>query len=146
MLILIYGIWFSLYLFFDWRIVALQYAGFCQKTMQMSHNYIYIHPLPFEPPSPPQYPPSRSSQDTRLGSLFYIADPHCCCLATKLCPTLCHPRTVAHQTPLSMDFPGKYTEVGCHFLLQRIFLTQGPNPSLLASSALQVDSLPLSHM
>ena len=25
--------------------------------------------------------------------------------------------TVAHQAPLSMDFPGKNTGVGCHFLL-----------------------------
>ena len=29
------------------------------------------------------------------------------------------------------DSPGKNTEVGCHFLLQGIFLTQGSNPSLL---------------
>ena len=29
------------------------------------------------------------------------------------------------------NFPGKNTEVGCHFLLQGIFLTQGSNPSLL---------------
>ena len=29
------------------------------------------------------------------------------------------------------DFPGKDTEVGCHFLLQGIFPTQGPNPGLL---------------
>ena len=28
------------------------------------------------------------------------------------------------------DFPGKNTEVGCHFLLQGIFLTQGSNPGL----------------
>ena len=28
------------------------------------------------------------------------------------------------------DFPGKNTEVGCHFLLQRIFLTQGLNSDL----------------
>ena len=35
------------------------------------------------------------------------------------------PRGVAHQTPLSWDFPGKNTRVGCHFLLQRIFSTQG---------------------
>ena len=28
------------------------------------------------------------------------------------------------------DFPGKNTEVGCHFLLQEIFLTQGLNPGL----------------
>ena len=28
------------------------------------------------------------------------------------------------------DSPGKNTEVGCHFLLQQIFLTQGLNPDL----------------
>ena len=28
------------------------------------------------------------------------------------------------------DFPGKSTRVACHFLLQGIFLTQGPNPGL----------------
>ena len=28
------------------------------------------------------------------------------------------------------DFPGKRTGVGCHFLLQRIFLTQGSKPGL----------------
>ena len=32
---------------------------------------------------------------------------------------------LAHQAPLSMDSPGKNTGVGCHFLLQGIFLTQG---------------------
>jgi len=36
------------------------------------------------------------------------------------------------------DFPGKNTGVGCHFLLQGIFLTQGSNPGLLA---LQADTL-----
>jgi len=40
------------------------------------------------------------------------------------------------------DFLGKNTRVGCHFLLQRIFLIQGLNPHLLNW---QVDSLPLSH-
>ena len=29
------------------------------------------------------------------------------------------------------DFPGKNTGVGCQFLLQGIFLTQGSNPGLL---------------
>ena len=33
------------------------------------------------------------------------------------------PWTVAHQAPLSMDFPGKNTGAGCHFLLQGIFPT-----------------------
>ena len=39
--------------------------------------------------------------------------------------------TVAHQAPLSMGFAGKNTGVGCHFLLQGIFLIQGSNPALL---------------
>ena len=38
------------------------------------------------------------------------------------------------------DFPGKNTGVGCQFLLQDIFPTQGSNPHLLNW---QVDSLPL---
>ena len=40
------------------------------------------------------------------------------------------------------DFPGKNTGVGCCFLLQGIFLTQGSNPCLLHW---QTGSLPLSH-
>ena len=31
---------------------------------------------------------------------------------------------------LLWDFPGKDTGVGCHFLLQGLFLTQGLNPGL----------------
>ena len=41
------------------------------------------------------------------------------------------PLSVAHQTLLSMDFPGKNTGVGCRFLLQGIFPNQGSNLSLL---------------
>ena len=48
--------------------------------------------------------------------------------------------TVACQVPLSMDFPGKNTEVGCSFLLQEIFLTQGSNLCLLSLLHWQADS------
>ena len=41
-----------------------------------------------------------------------------------------------------MEFPGKNTGVGCHFLFQGIFLTQGSSPCLLHW---QGGSLPLSH-
>ena len=41
------------------------------------------------------------------------------------------------------NFPGKDTGVGCHFLLQEIFLTQGSNPYLLHW---QTDSSPLSQL
>ena len=43
-------------------------------------------------------------------------------LVTKSCLTLATPWTVAHQAPLSMDFPGKNTGVDCHFLLQVIYM------------------------
>ena len=42
-----------------------------------------------------------------------------------------------------MDPPGKNTDVGCHALLQGIFLTQGSNPHLLSLLHWQVSSLPL---
>ena len=51
--------------------------------------------------------------------------------------------SIAHQAPLSMDFLGKSTGAGCHFLLQGIFLTQGLNLCLLPW---QVDSLPPRHL
>ena len=44
--------------------------------------------------------------------------------------------TVAHQAPPPMEFPGKNTGVGCHFLLQGIFLTQELNPSLCCISCI----------
>ena len=55
------------------------------------------------------------------------------CLVAKLCLTLWDP----------IDFPGENTGVGCHFLLQGIFPTQGSNPCLLHW---QADSLPLNHL
>ena len=44
------------------------------------------------------------------------------------------------------DSPGKNTGVGCHFLLQGIFLTQGLNLWLLHLLHWQADSLPLHHV
>ena len=50
--------------------------------------------------------------------------------------------TVALQAPLSTRFSRQEYWVGCHFLFQRIFLTQGSNPHLLHWQAY---SLPLSN-
>ena len=42
-----------------------------------------------------------------------------------------NPWTVVYKAPLCpWNFPGKSTGVGCHFLLQGIFPTQGSNPGL----------------
>ena len=50
------------------------------------------------------------------------------------------PWTEACQAPRLWNYPGVITGVGCHFLLQGIFLTQGSNPGLLLW---QAASLPL---
>ena len=67
------------------------------------------------------------------------------CLVAQLCPTLCD--------PLDYSPPGSSVHgilkarvllfVGCHFLLQRIFLTQGSNPCFLYLLNWQAGSLPL---
>ena len=44
------------------------------------------------------------------------------------------------------NFPGTNTGVGCHFLLQEILPTQGPNLCLLCLLHWQADSLQLSHL
>ena len=38
------------------------------------------------------------------------------------------PQTVAHQAPCPGDFSGRNTGMGCHFLPQAFFPTQGLNP------------------
>ena len=53
------------------------------------------------------------------------------CLVAQSCLTLCDP--INHSTPGSSvhgDSPGKNMGVGCHALLQGIFLTQGSNSGL----------------
>ena len=53
------------------------------------------------------------------------------CLVTQLCPTLCDPMDCSLLGLfVHRDFPGKYTGVGCHALLQGIFPTQESNPGL----------------
>ena len=53
-------------------------------------------------------------------------------LVTKSCLTLLGPNGLYSARLLCpWGFPGKNMEVGCHFLLQGIFLTQESNPGLL---------------
>ena len=71
-----------------------------------------------------------------------------CLLAKSLqsCLTLCDPMDSSSrgaQAPLSMDSPGKNTGMGCHLLLQGLFLTQESKLHLLCLVHWQVNSLPL---
>ena len=52
-------------------------------------------------------------------------------VVAQSCLTLCSPRLKPARLLCPWDSPGKNTGVGCHPLLQGIFLTQGSNPSLL---------------
>ena len=56
----------------------------------------------------------------------------CACWVTQSCLTLCDPMDCSPPgTSVHGGSPGKNTGVGCHFLLQRIFPTQGLNLGLL---------------
>ena len=82
---------------------------------------------------------------SRALALYHAGDMHACVLAKSLsCARLLRPHgPVAHQLLCPWDSPGKSTGVGCHFLLQGIFPTQGWKLSLLYLLHEQVDSLPL---
>ena len=69
---------------------------------------------------------SPESFESELYTVWYFESE-----VTQSCPTLCDPWTVVGQAPPSWDFPGENTGLGCHFLLQGIFLTQESNPDLL---------------
>ena len=64
-------------------------------------------------------------------------------LVSESCLTLLQPHGLYPASLLCpWNFSGQNTGVGCHFLLQRIFSTQGSNPGLLHW---QADPLPLSR-
>ena len=67
------------------------------------------------------------------------------CSVAQSCLTLCDSMDYTCQVPLSLEF-SKNTGVGCHFLLQGIFPTQGLNLHLFRLLHWQADPLPLSHL
>ena len=71
---------------------------------------------------------------------FSVDRKDCVVLVAQSYLTLCVSYGLFHMFLCPWDSPGKNTGVGCHFLLQEIFPTQGLNLGLL-ESALQADSL-----
>ena len=65
------------------------------------------------------------------------------CKLLQSCLTLCDPRTVASQAPLSKGFSRWEYGVGCYSLCPEDFLTQGLNLHLLCLFHGQAVSLPL---
>ena len=101
--------------------------------------------------------PNHLPKPSHWGIRIQHTDCICVCVCVCVCArvhVLSHsvvsdsaiPCTVACQGPLSVGFPSKNTGVGCHFLLQGIFLTQGSKPHLLHLLHWQADSLLLYHL
>ena len=67
---------------------------------------------------------------TGVKVFFEMWLPCHCCLVVKSCPASLRSHRL-QPSPLSMGFFSKNTRVGCHFLLQGIFWTQGLNLHLL---------------
>ena len=63
-----------------------------------------------------------------------------CAKSLQSCLTLVDPMSCSPPGSSAWDSPGKNTGVGCHALLQGIFLTQGWNPHLSCLLHLQVSS------
>ena len=82
-----------------------------------------------------------------LGKLCFVQSYLTHCVPAEflqLCRTLCDPMDFSLPgSSVHGDSPGKNTGVGCHALLQRIFLTQGSNLHLLCLLHWQASSLPL---
>ena len=68
---------------------------------------------------------------------------HVSAVTSAVSGSLQHYRLQRTRLLCPWDSPGKNTGVGCHFLLQGTFPTQGSNPSLLGLLHWQVGSLPL---
>lgn len=69
-----------------------------------------------------------------------VAPRMCACSVTQFCPTLRPPWTAACQAPPSMEFSRQKSWSRNHFLLQRIFLTEGLSLHLLPHLHWQADS------
>ena len=79
-----------------------------------------------------------------LGAVAEWKQPcvHACYVASVVCDPV-RPYSCSPPRPLSWDFPGKNTGVGCHSLLQGIFPVEGLNPHLSCLQHRQAGSLPL---
>ena len=67
---------------------------------------------------------------------------HCVVLSSLSCVLLFRPQGLSPTRLLCLwDFPGKNTRVGCYFLLQGIFLTQGLDPGVEPRDRTQVSCI-----
>ena len=70
---------------------------------------------------------------TEIPSVYTVIPQHSTCVLSRLqsYPTMCDHKDCSLPGSCLRDSSGKNTRVGCHSLLQGIFLTQGLNPGRL---------------
>ena len=68
-----------------------------------------------------------SKTSTQFSMLLFLCPRVVVISVTKSCSILVTPWTLAHQAPMFVGLPSQEYWVGCHFLLQGIFLTPGLN-------------------
>ena len=117
--------------------------GYYSNNLLFVYSYIEPHsPAPQPHPSPHTYWGSYLEWATAWGHEYEtwgtLLPPCGSVISDSLQPCCLHPTRLL----CPWDSPGKNTGVGCHFLLQGVFPTQGLNLCLLNR---QADSLPLSH-
>ena len=78
-----------------------------------------------------------------FGAWDYARDLPVSAKLPQWCSTLCDSIWYATRLLCPWDSPGKNTGVGCYWLLQGIFLTQGSNPRVLGLLHWQTGSLSL---
>ena len=102
--------WPVTHVFFHWAATA--------SSLLNCFPHHQTRTLLLSPENPPQFSTHITLTDDQVCPPAVVAES---------CLTLVTPWTVTHQAPLSWDSPGKNTGVGCHFLLQGTFPTQGSN-------------------
>ena len=124
-------IFLSLTLFFTK--VQLLYSVMLVSAIQQHYSAICIHISPLFYISFA----FRSPQSTEQSSLCCVCVCVCACMRVCTCSVISDFLQSHGWQPSRLlcpwNFPGKNTGAGCHFLLRKIFLTQGPNLSLCAS-------------
>ena len=121
----------------NWRIIALQYfVGFCHTSTWISYRYTYAAAKSLQScptlcdPRDSSPPGSPFPGILQARTLEWVAVSFSNAWKWKVkVKSLSHSRllstpwTAAYQAPLSMDFPGKSTGVGCHCLLRGIHMS-----------------------
>ena len=128
--------------------LVLCFTGRCHKDLEPDNNLsLKYHDIPFS-----LYFALYSSAYTPVKlwkqiKTFKFAEPYtslCACkVASVMSDSLRLPGLWPARLLCPWDSPGKNIGVGCHALLQGIFLIQGSNPHLLCLLHWQAGSLPL---